>query len=310
MTMGLAKVSRNEWIEIDSKYRTQIIERTNILESHSEQTLGTTPAADHIVSELYREIIFQQLPQRFPTVFSLSADKRTINNNITGLSFPSKPLTKKTDHGISSLRILAVNIVEDLFVLRPDIKSGKHLLCAFVACYPNGFETAKLMDKSVSEIHAPVPLYKEKLEMSVDRFFKTIKVGDFMRRFNWSITTCGPQLFTPKNLNNYPGHTSANDEQSELAIEDVYLRVERQILTRLPQSRAVVFTVKTYMTPLTDVRVEGSGPQLLAAVKAWPKKVAFYKRRPYWFNQVCEYLEEAKTGPCADKTENGNRDTV
>ena len=69
-------------------------------------------------------------------------------------------------------------------MLRPDMKSGQYRLCAFVACYPNGFETAKLMDKSVSEIHAPVPLYKEKLEMSVDRFFTSIKVGDFMRRFN------------------------------------------------------------------------------------------------------------------------------
>ena len=86
--------------------------------------------------------------------------------------------------------------------------------------------------------------------------------------------------------------------------------MERQTLTRLPQSLAVVFTVKTYMTPLADVQAEGSGPQLLAAVKAWPEKVAFYKRRPYWFNQVCAYLEEAENRPCADNTENGNDNIV
>lgn len=65
-------------------------------------------------------------------------------------------------------------------------------------------------------------------------------------------------------------------------------------MTRLSRSRAVIFTVKTFMTPLSKIRDEGTGQQLLAAVKVWPEKVAFYKRRPYWFKKVCEYLEESR----------------
>lgn len=78
-------------------------------------------------------------------------------------------------------------------------------------------------------------------------------------------------------------------------MDNVYLRVERQILTRLPRTNAVIFTVKTYMASLADIRNEGSGPQLLAAVKAWPEKVAFYKRRPYWLEEVAKYLSEGTT---------------
>lgn len=182
--VGLARVSRNEWIEIDCDYKTQISERAQIVDSHSDKVLGITPSGRSPASELFNEIVFNHLPRRFPGIFSLSADRGTLKNNITKTSIPSKPASHETESVRSSLRDLAVSVVEDLFILRPDAATGKHHLCAFVACYPNGFQTEKLMGKPVSEIHAPVPLYREKLEMSVDRFFRTLKAGDFMRRFN------------------------------------------------------------------------------------------------------------------------------
>ena len=183
-------MSRNDWIEIDCNYKTQIAERIRILNSHSDEVLGITDIEKPLTMELFDEIVLYHLPHRFPGSFSLSADGSTLKNKITGTSTPTKPALDETESVLSLLRNLAVSIVEDLFMLRPDAAIGKHHLCAFAACYPNGFHTKMLMGKSVGEIHAPVPLYKEKLEMSVDRFFRTLKAGEFMRRFN--VRPCFP----------------------------------------------------------------------------------------------------------------------
>lgn len=44
------------------------------------------------------------------------------------------------------------------------------------------------------------------------------------------------------------------------------MRCERQVVNRLPRSGAIVFTFKTYLYPLSDIKAEGSGPALADAI--------------------------------------------
>ena len=58
----------------------------------------------------------------------------------------------------------------------------------------------------------------------------------------------------------------------------MWLRVERQTLRRLPRSGAVLFTIRTYITPIATVLVDQeSADAMWAAVDAMPDDIRGYK---------------------------------
>lgn len=55
----------------------------------------------------------------------------------------------------------------------------------------------------------------------------------------------------------------------------VRMRVERQTLRRLPRTGAVVFGIRTYVTPLEALAAEPGVPgRLASAIRSWPEDVA------------------------------------
>ena len=55
----------------------------------------------------------------------------------------------------------------------------------------------------------------------------------------------------------------------------VRMRVERQTLRRLPRTGAIVFTIRTYLTPLEKLVLEPEVPgRLASAIRSWPEDVA------------------------------------
>lgn len=71
-------------------------------------------------------------------------------------------------------------------------------------------------------------------------------------------------------------------------------RVELQTLTRLPETQAILFSFKTYMYPLTDVKADGLGSQLAEAIEGLKTGNApgmwVYKGGVRWGRAVCDYL--------------------
>ena len=61
---------------------------------------------------------------------------------------------------------------------------------------------------------------------------------------------------------------------------------------RLPQTQAIVFCVRTYLTSLQDIRDEGNGVELADAIGRMPEKLGDYKMRPFWGLRVCAWLRE------------------
>lgn len=72
------------------------------------------------------------------------------------------------------------------------------------------------------------------------------------------------------------------------------MRVELQTLSRLPRTKALAFSFKTYLYPLKDVKGEGLGPQLADAIEGLKKgnapKMWLYKGGVRWGKSVIEYL--------------------
>lgn len=57
----------------------------------------------------------------------------------------------------------------------------------------------------------------------------------------------------------------------------ISLRQERQSLRRLPRTRGVVFTVRTYLEPVSSIAKEVGVPgRMASAIRSWPEDVAEY----------------------------------
>lgn len=77
---------------------------------------------------------------------------------------------------------------------------------------------------------------------------------------------------------------------NNLLPRDIIIKSERQTFHRLPKTNAVVFTVKTSITPLVQFpkeELEG----LAAEIRSWLEGIATYKGRSLWGGPVLGYCD-------------------
>jgi hypothetical protein len=72
--------------------------------------------------------------------------------------------------------------------------------------------------------------------------------------------------------------------------EHITVRRERQTFTRLEKSGAVLFTVRTYMQPLTDLSVDEI-EGLMSQIQGWEREMKNYKGWDHWGRVVEDWCE-------------------
>src|SRR3954468_3802732 len=88
-------------------------------------------------------------------------------------------------------------------------------------------------------------------------------------------------------------HVAWSTAQKNKAIEHHYFRSERQSLRRLPRSGGVVFTIRTYFHPITEICNEPYVPgRLASAIRSWGDDVGRYKGRERYEDTLLEYLDK------------------
>lgn len=174
----------------------------------------------------------------------------------------------------------------------------------------------------LDEIHnsGRVPQYREKLETSLERFFKRLPVDKPVIRNNYFVQIIKPGNATSKATPNesidpeelawsstvigsedefnpgYGGHGcfDAPHETPLVSPSGARLRTERQTLRRLPKSGAILFTIHTYTFPITELAKERGIPARMAsAIRSWPADVAKYKGQALYKDVLLEYLDES-----------------
>ncbi|KAI1461785.1 hypothetical protein F4805DRAFT_244828 [Annulohypoxylon moriforme] len=282
ITMALRSTTPSDLIVIDRNYESRLRDRQVVMEKHQHHTLGCMPYGVEAVQEVYSYLLGEYLPTRYPTLFT--RDDKFFRNSVTGATLPLLP----PEDPIEALRSLGQNVEDDLFFLR-ETPEG-HQCIAFACCCPNGFDPASKIGKSMKEIHVPVPSY-EKIGPSMERYFSRLEVGKSASRVNWSVTT-NPELFNV--CGNHINEGDQIEENVNVDIERAWVRMELQTLTRMPETRAILFSFKTYLYPVKDIKAEGLGPELADAIEGLKSGNApgmwVYKGGIRWGKSVCEYL--------------------
>lgn len=90
--------------------------------------------------------------------------------------------------------------------------------------------------------------------------------------------------------------TGHGNSVNRLTIRQARVRVERQLLHRLPQSRALLFSFKTLLYTLPEIKEEGMGEALAEAIDGLKNGSApgfhLYKRAAVWGESVKAYLQD------------------
>ncbi|EFQ35552.1 uncharacterized protein GLRG_10696 [Colletotrichum graminicola M1.001] len=284
ITMAIQASAPEDLIIFDKAYLDRVTNRRRILKENTSKVAGAVPEGIPALHETWTYLLSEYLPTRYPTMFSLSEDGAIFQNHITNISLPTTP---PEDPDIA-LQALGETVEDDIFLL-VETPEG-HRAVAFVCCHPAGFDPSDKLGKLMKDIHRPVPSY-DKIGASMERFFSRLQVGKSVKRLNWSVST-HDKLFSPSDLHIYNGDSVEEDE--EVDISKACLRQELQTLTRLPETGAILFSFKTYLTPIEQIKNEGYGLQLADAIEGLKYGNApgmwVYKGAARWGKSVCEYL--------------------
>jgi hypothetical protein len=280
-SMGLQSLDLAEWIEIDRHFADELAGKQHLLASRHEEVFASLPEA-LAASQEALDLLVDHLPQRFPTIFKRSG--RALTNILTGESWN---LSSPDLHPLD----LAGRLIQEDLCLMQRREEGWCLTAASL-CAPSRWSLAEKMGRPLAEIHAPVPLYAEKLARPVDRFFDKLTVAKPVFRVNWSIKD-DPTLFQPLRYTAPSGPPIT----LETAGTKVYLRTERQTLRRFPVSDAILFTIRTHVHPLEDcILTKEEAITLASAIEGLPPELANYKNIGRFAEVLGRWLTQRANG--------------
>lgn len=147
------------WIELESTYTIRIRQRQDICARFGDEVLQALPGSELACKELM-EMVLQFLCTRYPSAFQLNG--RTFINQIL------KTTTDLDDN--HPLHVLRDNVPEDFALTLRDESTGEYFLRAGIICSSIGWNLGRKMGLNLKAIHEPVPDYKEKMELSMDRY--------------------------------------------------------------------------------------------------------------------------------------------
>ena len=181
-------------------------------------------------------------------------------------------------------------VQEDLCVMQavPDDfeDAREYHLTAAALCFPTRWNLREKIGHPMSEIHDPVPGYREQINAPVNQFMRRLTPEKPMWRVNWSLNE-DPTLFQPG------GHgvlEAAPHLTSENVGTEVFLRLERQTLRRLPKTGAILFSIRILQCPLAELK-DSEAHQLAQTLRHWPEDLQIYKSFAVYGQSVLSYLE-------------------
>jgi len=255
--LGTFPVEISNWLLRDAEFDSTVQLKKKLLATRRSEVVGLQPGGDEVAEEA------AQLVSAW-----------------AGVELASR--------GIDALVEASLLVADDLAVLQP-IKSHdgseQLLLNAAVVCCPSRWMLSEKMGHNMLAIHEPVAKYADHVGAAVDTYFQRLTVEKPVWRSNWIIQD-HPALFQPQ----IPLGPLVKTP------DELWIRMERQTLRRLPKTGGILFTIRGYQQPLPEYlsRSKQIAQDTRTLVERLPEDVAQYKSvlkyRPAimnWINQFC-----------------------
>lgn len=287
VTMGLRSVKFDDWIQLDNHYPRYHADKARRIIERGDKCCHTAPEAYPAAVELLEELT-EYLPARYPSMF-----RRTdvgLDNVWSGETFNVVERPLKEDPIVMCARL----VQDDLALMLPRA-DGQYYLLSGAVLLPGFWRLEDKVGMPLSEIHTSgdVPQFKEKLERGMMSFFRRLKCEDMYARNNYFIQVDDDLAWSWSIGPEDSSAISWNTAEKNRAVEHHHYRSERQTLRRLPKTGAVVFTIRTYFHPITEIAQEDFVPGRLASgIRSWGPDVQRYKGAEKYSEVLLEYLDK------------------
>jgi hypothetical protein len=259
--LGLRPLDAAEWFDDGPDAAGWRAEKQRILDEHHETAFAVLPGIDEEARDVADAIVEH-----------LTAQGRTVS----------------LDESLHPLEAASRLVAEDLVVMVE--RDGGLVFGGGSVCFPNRWDLRSKLGMSLREVHRPVALLNEQLADPVDGFLRRLRPGRPYWRLGWGIIDV-PDGYTPVD-------GSGPVRPEEPAPEDLYVRVERETLCRVAPTGVVLFTIRTYVSPLRRVASDELARRGLAsAIDSMPDPVREYKDLAELGDSLVDYLETAPGSP-------------
>jgi hypothetical protein len=233
---GILPVEGRDWLRLDEAYAPQMALRDRLIAAQPEAVHAMLPEAGPAAAELYAAVLdwISAAPG-----FRVGATTVTRPDGMIIHLDPTQPLLT-----------LGRIVQEDLCLM--ERQGEDYVLTGGILCFPASWSLAQKLGRPLTGIHDPVPVYDTDVARRVARLFEAIRPEQPLWRMNY-LTYDDFVLHQPRR----------EGERRPQPTDHVFVRCERQCLVRLPVTRAVVFTIHTYVVDAGTVT-----PEDLAALRA------------------------------------------
>jgi hypothetical protein len=226
---GILPVEGRDWLRIDEAYAPQMALRDRLIAAQPEVVHALLPEGRPAAEELYHAIVdwLRDAP-------GFTRTTNTIRRP-DGAGVPLDP-----DQPLLTLGRL---VQEDLCLM--ESRGEEYRLTGGILCFPASWSLRQKLGRALTGIHDPVPVYDPDIARRVARLFDAIRPEQPLWRMNY-LTYDDFVLHQPR----------VEGDRRPRPTDHVFIRSERQCLLRLPVTRAVVFTIHTYVVDASSVTPE------------------------------------------------------
>lgn len=286
VTMGIRSMEWDRWFELDNQWHKFHNAKLQRLEERGTELYDTSPEARDAAYELLDELK-RYLPRRYPMLFKDNGVG--LDNIITGESFDFRD-----GHLSEDPMLIAAKLVQDDLAIMMEGSDGHYYLKAGAIVLPGFWRFREKYQMPLNKIHTSgdVPKYETHLKSGMEKFFTRLTCDKPVVRNNYFIQTDSNLGWSSSIGDENTDDVGWNTATPASTAEQLHFRSERQLLRRLPKSGAIIFTIRTYFTPLTELAEEPYIPaRLLHAIQSWSEDVQEYRGLSKFKDVIMPFLE-------------------
>ncbi len=224
---GVMPLDMDDWLRVDEVYAGQMALRDALIAERETLVHTAMPGAEAAAAELWA----------------------LVRGRLPGLGIMQVPGGWRRPDGVVVAEgpplLTLGRLLQNDFCLMQEDGAGEHMLTGAILCFPAGWVLAEKLGRPMLRIHAPVVKYTDDVARRVQRLMDAVRPETPMWRMNAHLSRAA--LFNPL----------SEDHPRALSGDAMpYVRAERQCLIRLPQTRAVVFSIHTYLVAVSDLTPE------------------------------------------------------
>jgi hypothetical protein len=244
--IGLSAIDPRGWLEPDPDLDAFLAEKQRLLQTQPDAVFQQVQGSQAGQRECLA-LVVAHLLEDHPDLCRRTGNRLEIAGRTIDLDSEAPPL------------ITAGSLIQDDLVILSRRETGWHVVAGYVA-FPSAWSLREKIGHPMEIVHAHVPGFAggTRNAAMINRIFDNLQPDLPAMRMNWSIYPEG-ELFWPPERND-----EANRRPFSAATN--FVRVERQVLRRLPETGDIVFSIRIYSDPIGSLAALPNAPDVAAAL--------------------------------------------